>query len=713
MTYPGDPALTPEVQKRILTTFQQTLELAAKASHQEALLGCDFILRLDPQFRPARSLQQSLANPGAPLGLASLAAAAGLAAPSGSEPGAAGGGRGEDSSFGDLNDLALELPATLPSATAGADLKSQLGELVNRRKYSQAIQLAEAQKRIVAVDPELRKLAETAHSRLEAEPYLKTFLESARQAIKGGEYDEAERLIKKARSLDPAHPEIAEVEQTKLQYQDPSRVMGARRRGISIEEPPPAADLELPELDFGLGGSSPAALGGGFELGGSTSPSESGEGSGRISELLREGQAAFDRGEYQAAIDAWSRIFLIDIDHQEAARRIEHARQLKAEREREVEEIFHDGVGRFDTGDLDGARTAFQRVLELSPSYAMANDYLERIESRRSAPEARPAVAPPPELAPRVAAPGKREKERDAERLSEEILVPPEPGAEGASATGVRERPAFAATARKGTPRPTSRFALIGGAVLLLVGAGGWFLWSNRARLFPNTQNAEASSAAAVDPLARARSLHGEGKTAIAIAQLRRLPPQDPHYAEAQSLISQWEALVKPADDRPAVTPEQLGRRSALLQAAQQAMTQGEFLRASGLFDQAAAIAPLDSGLGDLARQAKDRLEPLAKELEMYKQGDFEILLNQAWRKFDQDRNNRDLRRLIIDSYYNLAVFDLQRGDARAALDKLHEALKLDASDPMLQRLERFATTYTVRSEDLLFRIFVKYLPTR
>jgi hypothetical protein len=38
----------------------------------------------------------------------------------------------------------------------------------------------------------------------------------------------------------------------------------------------------------------------------------------RIDELLAEGQASFERSEHQAAIDAWSRIFLIDIDHDAA-----------------------------------------------------------------------------------------------------------------------------------------------------------------------------------------------------------------------------------------------------------------------------------------------------------------------------------------------------------------------------------------------------------
>ena len=70
----------------------------------------------------------------------------------------------------------------------------------------------------------------------------------------------------------------------------------------------------------------------------------------RISELLEEGQGAFDAGEYQSAIDSWSRVFLIDIDHSEANRRIEQARRVAAEAERQVEEVFHEALSHLDSG---------------------------------------------------------------------------------------------------------------------------------------------------------------------------------------------------------------------------------------------------------------------------------------------------------------------------------------------------------------------------
>ncbi len=62
MPYAGNPSLSPEVQKRVLGTFEQTLGLAAEGNRQEALLGCDFVLRMDPQFEPARRLQERLRN---------------------------------------------------------------------------------------------------------------------------------------------------------------------------------------------------------------------------------------------------------------------------------------------------------------------------------------------------------------------------------------------------------------------------------------------------------------------------------------------------------------------------------------------------------------------------------------------------------------------------------------------------------------------------
>jgi hypothetical protein len=67
MSYPGDPSLTPDIQDRVLTTFDQTAKLASDGKLQEARLGCDFILRLDPLFTPAKRLQERLDSAEGPI----------------------------------------------------------------------------------------------------------------------------------------------------------------------------------------------------------------------------------------------------------------------------------------------------------------------------------------------------------------------------------------------------------------------------------------------------------------------------------------------------------------------------------------------------------------------------------------------------------------------------------------------------------------------
>lgn len=648
MTYPGDPSLPPDVQHRILTTYRQTLQLASQGSRQEALLGCDFVLRLDSQFGPARVLQQMIHGGSPPQAFQDLLASAPQTPPQAAAPARA--------EFGELAGLSLGVPGSAGAATptSPADLARRLTELVEARQFAPALALAESERRAVAADPRLRELVEQAQVRLEAEPYVLTFLESARQARAVGETDEAERLLRKARSLDPTHPGLAEFE--------PGRERPAAREttfasGSFADLAETAgggeADLELPELDFSL----PSELPSGFDLEDVAAPAPEGE--GRIAELLREGQAAFDRGEHQSAIDSWSRIFLIDIDHQEAARRIEQARQLKAEREREVEEIFHDAVARFDSGDSAGAEAEFRRVLELQPGYVLAQEYLEKLAERAAAGRA---------AAPRV-----------AQRSS----------------------------------APTGRFLLIGGAVLALLAGGGWFVASRWSQLFPNAKAGPATPVPqAVSPVERAQQLHAEGKTAIAIAQLRRLAPQDPHYSEAQSLVSQWEALLRESE-KPQLAPALAQRRRELIEGAGRALASGENARARSQLEQAAQIAPLDADAAELAVTARERLAPFAEELRLLQQGDYEFALSLLWRRRENEKDNRDLDRLIVDSYYNLGVLDLQRNDPQAARERFAEARKLDAADPVLERLDRFAATYAGREEDLLYRILVKYLPVR
>ena len=64
-SYPGNLSLPVEVREKILSTFRHTLDLFKDGKIDDCLIGCDFILKMDPRFAPARKLQEKAKNPNA------------------------------------------------------------------------------------------------------------------------------------------------------------------------------------------------------------------------------------------------------------------------------------------------------------------------------------------------------------------------------------------------------------------------------------------------------------------------------------------------------------------------------------------------------------------------------------------------------------------------------------------------------------------------
>jgi tetratricopeptide (TPR) repeat protein len=683
MSYPGNPSLSADVQQRILSTFEQTLDLAAEGSRQEALLGCDFVLRMDPQFESARRLQERLRSASGAIPVDDLRLTA-AAAPAPTP----------EDLFTDLDGLGFDLPDLPQDEPLGApgngsgSLHAELQALLDERRFEDLLGRAQRDT-AVAADPELRRIAATAQERMEAEPYVLKFLGSARRALQAGDAQEVERLLAKARSLDPSHPGIAELEraQAPAVAPPPEPQIAAGPSGF----PPPSPDLAQPFDAFG--GDSESAR--------------------RIDVLLREGQRAYEAGDPQAAIDSWSRIFLIDIDHQEAARRIELARKLKAEKERQVEEIFHDGLSGIESGNLGAARQAFSRVLELQPTHLTAREYLDQIDSG-TVPVVRPAAAsreatvvtaePALPLTSDLAS-------APVAELKEEILVPPEPGEMPARAPARREAKPIAA----GEGRRAGRlFLLVGAAVLLLVAAGGWFVWQNREELFPNSRAEEAAAPpqAAPSPIARATKLHQSGKTAIAVSQLRRIPPGDPYYQEAQALLQRWGAPAG-TQRKAGPSPEALAKRQELLDAARRSYGERSYLRAVEQFQNAAALGALDPADAEQLAYARTQVRSIERYVQFFKDEEWEYILPQLWRLHEENPADRDVTRLIIDSYYNLGVDGLRGMDPARAEKMFQDALSLAPEDPEIRRHLLFAQTYQSREQDLLYRVYTKHLQFR
>jgi tetratricopeptide (TPR) repeat protein len=241
-------------------------------------------------------------------------------------------------------------------------------------------------------------------------------------------------------------------------------------------------------------------------------------------------------------------------------------------------------------------------------------------------------------------------------------------------------------------------------------------VWVNRASIFPNAEDA-ATPVVEEDPIARATRLHRAGRTAMAINQLRRLPPAAPEYAEAQALISQWEAESAAPETvaEPAAPPADpaAAQRQALIDEAREAFGRADYLAALAGLEQAAELAPLDGEAAELAAAIERDLAPVARLVDLVRQGEHERALPDLWRRHEANPGDPVVRHLIVEGYYRMGVRDLQRGDAAAAAEHLTEAERLAPGDPLLARHRRFAASYASREKDLQYRIYVKYLPTR
>ena len=810
MSYPGNPTLAQDVQERISNTFQQTLGLVTQQKEQEALVGCEFILRMDPQFQPAKTLVARLRGTARPVSIADLDSAALREQTPQLEDLTNLADLADLEDLDDLDDLedldALEdldeidlgenrtelpvaprsaaaIPMPGPSAPSAGSTSATSGlgvviqDLIAKRSFGQILQIASAQKQAVASDPQVQAMVEKAQGLLESETYVQTFVKSATQARDAGQLDEMEKHLRKAQALDPEHPDVVgfsvappasppledlltldEVE-APLSFADSpvdtasssnDDLMALREQSLSLEAEAeeiselsrdprqthpmaamPVAEVEA-ELDLGdepeiletvqdgVGDVFAAELemndepevletvqDGFADLGAELamddeSPipdlqGEAEEGGNRVEKLLEEGQEAFERDEYQAAIDVWSRIFLIDIDNEEAARRIEEARSKKAELERQAEELFHEAVAHLENQSVEEAKASLERVVEIQPNHSLANEYLEQLASGQV-----PTVASAGDLDAVLA---------DLEGTSEFATETAGVGGSSPSLEAAVQRDRVVVVKRTDT-----RIIALGALVLLAVIGGAAFLVSQWDDLFPNQEPPPTmAQQRQVDPIERATKMHEGGSTENAIIMLERVQPQDPIYEDAQALIAQWKALVEapPPLEETGPSAEQQQRHELLLVAARQAHSQRRYIRARDYFGRAAKILPLGSEDQALKIAGDDLLRPLEETIGLFRDGQYTAIIPGLWRKREANPSDLDVQRLLVDSYYNMALTDLQRGNPQGAAAKLSDAVEIQPDSEELERLRLFASTYAQRQQDLLYRIFVKYLPSR
>lgn len=665
--YPGSPALSAEAREKVLQTFRHTLEMARAGRNEDALLGCDFILKMDARFAPARQLLASLRGiaAGTVVDLADFAPFLGGSAPPVPEPAAPAPPATPPSGYGVPPPPAEAAPAVDSFAAPGAGLDSLSFDDLAANPFAPA----------PANDPFAAPMPAAAFS----------FGDPAPAAAPAPDPFAAA----------PAPTDFAPAEAA------PDPFAGAAPAADPFAAPAPAA----------FPSASPAASG--------VDP--------RIAQFLRQGDEAEARGALQEAIDLWSRVFLIDLSNEDASRRIDAARARQDETARQLDVLLSEGVQLYEAGDLTSARDAFLKVLALSESDATARNYLNEIDAALSSPGAAAAPAPPVPYAPafsQVPAPAAPVEPY----LRDELESPGRPSfAEGLPSlddTPIGEErsevivpaPAERPAAGGGKSGKVDGRLLVGAAALVLVGvaAVAWFLFRPKADA-PSANlpggGAPVSTAPAVDPIERARALFKDGKAEEALALLTAVPATDPRHDQALVLIDTIKSTAQPGPaSAPTVSDAEV---DAARLAGFASLESGRYIDAVKSLDVVVRARQDDTEAAQALVKARDAVSALGSAIRSYNEQDYESAQRLLWDLRKQDPKNQDVEEYLFKSYFNDGIMGLQAGSMKKAAESFREAAALRPRDADTQRHLQFARKYPNGSNDLLSRIYVRHVTPR
>ena len=121
----------------------------------------------------------------------------------------------------------------------------------------------------------------------------------------------------------------------------------------------------------------------------------------KVEQLLLDGLDRYFAAQYEQAINVWSRALFFDRGHARARAYIERARRALAERQRESEELVHQGLAAFSRGEHGEARRLLQGAVERGDAADEAQAVLGRLD--------RIELAPHQARVERVPAPARRE----------------------------------------------------------------------------------------------------------------------------------------------------------------------------------------------------------------------------------------------------------------------------------------------------------------
>jgi len=701
-----------------MTAFKQVVGKIQEENREEALIGLEFVLRLDPAYAPAKNLHQQLSSGAAEI---------------------------------DLSDVLSQLQA--PTTETINTLLVEAVELYDERDFEGARAKVEQVLLDLPGHEEARFLLSQLDDAAKGSSQVDQFLQQARDALTRGDSQEAANFVLMAQALDPHHNEIA---QTIAQIEQVGTV-SIEEAGFPGGEPGPPADSGEPKIggfepvvgssdlfsepehgsptigidippdfeeaapaDGPVPGPPPAHVSaspgpaaatpepppstdayyeeaavaeeGLFETGPTMSAGDSEEVAvdpsdtpAVIRDLLATGGAAAAEDDYATAIDSWSRILLIDHKHEEALDRIEHIRHSKEDVERRIEPMLADARSSHLSGDLEVAADFVRRALELCPNNVEATRIQEDIQ-RRGRPDSG-------ELSGDSSMPDLEDdlftEEFEATADFGQATPGPPQAAEGAWRTPTKPKRKF----------PWQWWAAIGGVGIVILAVAMWF-----GGVFAPAPESEQRVNLVARVLAEAAEMYNQKRVEEAILHLEQNSADDDFQVRIDRTLNEYRAAI--ATPAPTPIPEGLAASRELLE-------EGRWMAAYERVMSELRTHPNDPGLEEI-RQKILELEPVAADLYgSVKAGDHRAAIDLSKALLLKRPDDSELAAAYDRFLFNAALAELRAFNLSNAEPFLTELQQRQPEDGEVPRILEFVETYKSRPIDMQLEIFIGSLSER
>jgi tetratricopeptide (TPR) repeat protein len=401
-----------------------------------------------------------------------------------------------------------------------------------------------------------------------------------------------------------------------------------------------------------------------------------------IRELLARGGTAAAADDFASAIDAWSRVFLIDPDHEEAHDRIEHIRHAKEQLERRIEPMLADAHDAHDSGNDETARDFVGRVLELSPNHVDARRLADALGAQGS-PLGAPAGMP----------------ELEDDLFNDDFSATADFGADVS-------RPSTTLEGEWRTPKKPKRrlpwqwWAAIGGAGVLVIAFSLWVASS----LMPEKAPPEKRIDVVNRVLVQAAELYNKNQIDEAIVLLEQNSADDPFQSRINKRLDEYR--LKVATPVPTPVPEGLAACRTLL-------AEGRWMGAYERVKAELRQFPNDPGLEKLRLEILE-IEPEAAILQgAAAEGDFRAAIAVCRDMLEKRPDDAEVLDFYERTLFNAGMAELRAFNLPQSESYLAELAGRQPDDLEVQRVLEFVNTYKSRPVDMQLEIFVGSIPSR